>query len=311
LRRLRGQRSCRPSPWIAHAAQQVPQPTSPQGPILVAIPSSQEAAIKDAAKAVAYELKDVTLTKSNKGFSKSKAGKVWTSVDIPTAQQGAAAQVSLVCQLVTLLAQSLKGGPSFTVVFVDAQAAALAAPAASPRAGGDKGAPTLPAGTRVLELRAACREPVLSGSVLVLVGPKVAEVALVEQLVAETWSGPAACLVNADLLTAGGVPDAQREFVSQVGCAWAFQPVEVKGLLGNMTGAALKTAGPGDAGAWRILMSKPEVGGEQMVQIGQMRRRPSPSDLELAFINANASASPLTKLAGGLRGVLGGVGKKK
>jgi hypothetical protein len=43
-------------------------------------------------------------------------------------------------------------------------------------------------------------------------------------------------------------------------------------------------------------------------QIGQSKRRPSMDDVQLAFINANASTSPLTKLVSTLRG---GGGKKK
>lgn len=39
------------------------------------------------------------------------------------------------------------------------------------------------------------------------------------------------------------------------------------------------------------------------VQVGQMSRRPTSSDLELAFINAKAAQSPLTSLVKGFRGL--------
>ena len=38
-------------------------------------------------------------------------------------------------------------------------------------------------------------------------------------------------------------------------------------------------------------------------QVGQMQRRPTASDLELAFINAKAAQSPLTSLVKGVRGI--------
>lgn len=38
-------------------------------------------------------------------------------------------------------------------------------------------------------------------------------------------------------------------------------------------------------------------------QVGQMKRRPTGSDLELAFINAKAAQSPLTSLVKGVRGI--------
>jgi hypothetical protein len=40
-----------------------------------------------------------------------------------------------------------------------------------------------------------------------------------------------------------------------------------------------------------------------LLQVGQMKRRPTQSDLELAFINAKAAQSPLTSLVKGVRGI--------
>ena len=68
--------------------------------------------------------------------------------------------------------------------------------------------------------------------------------------------------------------------------------------------------GPGapDA-AWRILY---KVGPDKFVQVGQMKQRPRPDDLELAMINASASQSPLTKTVAWAKGLMpgGGGGKK-
>lgn len=98
------------------------------------------------------------------------------------------------------------------------------------------------------------------------------QVALVEQLVADTWTGPAAVLLNASFLSPGtSVPAAQQPFVSNFGTAYCFQPVEIKGLLGSINGAVVKVSGPGaDGPLWRICMSKQGVSSDgNMVQVGR------------------------------------------
>uniref|UniRef100_A0A7S3QRS9 Uncharacterized protein n=1 Tax=Dunaliella tertiolecta TaxID=3047 RepID=A0A7S3QRS9_DUNTE len=125
-----------------------------------------------------------------------------------------------------------------------------------------------------MHLREACRKPLLSGGVLVIVAPKIADVALCDQLVQEVWTGSGALLVNSEFavtpLTEAS-PDLQP-FLQSLATVYAFQPVAVKGLLGNM-------------------------------EIGQSLKRPDNDDLEATFINASAAQSPLTKAARAIRGV--------
>jgi hypothetical protein len=67
-----------------------------------------------------------------------------------------------------------------------------------------------------------------------------------------------------------------------------------QGLVGGQEGAVLRRpARPGAlAGVpWQILV---EQRGGRFLQVGQMKRRPTQSDLELAFMNASAAKSPLT-----------------
>lgn len=120
--------------------------------------------------ALAYELRNVQLTRSSKGFAKKSTSRVLTSVEIPSAASGASDLAALTTQLVAALT---KQAPAVTVVFVDPRAAELASTRSHP---GEKKAAALPAGTRVLELRAACREESLSGAVLLVVAPSLTEV---------------------------------------------------------------------------------------------------------------------------------------
>jgi hypothetical protein len=55
-------------------------------------------------------------------------------------------------------------------------------------------------------------------------------------------------------------------------------------------------------GQWRVLLKDRRSG--RFMQVGALKRRPTPSDLELAFINAKAAQSPLTSLVKGVRGLL-------
>jgi hypothetical protein len=61
---------------------------------------------------------------------------------------------------------------------------------------------------------------------------------------------------------------------------------------GGSTGAA--------AAPWQILAAQRDG---RHLQVGSMKRRPSQSDLELAFMNASAAASPLAGAARAARGL--------
>ena len=47
------------------------------------------------------------------------------------------------------------------------------------------------------------------------------------------------------------------------------------------------------------------------VQVGQMKQRPKPDDLELAMMNASASQSALTKTVAWAKGLMPGGGRKQ
>ncbi|GFR49679.1 hypothetical protein Agub_g11827, partial [Astrephomene gubernaculifera] len=172
-----------------------------------------------------------------------------------------------------------------------------------------------------LGLREACRTSGRLGGVLLLVEPAVSDVALVEQLLEEVWSGPAAVLLNPQWGQlqggAGGqgqsappqLPPEYQRLAESVEVRYSLLLCAIQGLLGRKEGAVLLTSAdpPGPSAAprgapWRILLRQ----GEEFVQVGAMPRRPSSGDLELAFLNASAAASPLTKTAKFLRGLLPG-----
>lgn len=64
-----------------------------------------------------------------------------------------------------------------------------------------------------------------------------------------------------------------------------------QGLLGGKEGAVLRNMQQGGDDSWRILWRS----GQQHVQVGRTKRRPTSDDLQLAFMNAAAADSPLTK----------------
>jgi hypothetical protein len=74
--------------------------------------------------------------------------------------------------------------------------------------------------------------------------------------------------------------------------------------VGGQEGAVLRRASKGGALSavpWQILV---EQRGGRFLQVGQMKRRPSQSDLELAFMNASAAKSPLTGAVRGAKSLL-------
>ena len=88
--------------------------------------------------------------------------------------------------------------------------------------------------------------------------------------------------------------------------AYVFQPIVIQGFLGATTSGTVLCAADarGAPPAWFILDSKNSL-------IGRAQRRPTPTDLEDAFYNAAAVASPLTKGAAALKGIVDGLRGKK
>jgi hypothetical protein len=309
----------------------------------VAVPQSQDAALRDATAALgaicpvlaasaggagslAASSKRLARAKKGggaKGFggdgggggggttaSSSSSGYNRYAIELPVADTSPAATAALADSLLARLAPA--GGA--VVVFADeAAAAAAVAGAASPN----------PLRRAALSLRAACRAPSLpSSTLLIVVAPAVADVALVEQLIDEVWapassssslpsSSPPVVVVNPGWAERGGpaVPRGFERLVDSFDVAYSFCPVAISGLVRGKQGAVLLDRGRDNKGAccWRILCESNVEG--RFVQIGQARARPSDDDIQAAFLNASAAASPLTKAVKAARGVFGKGGK--
>ncbi|KAL6755308.1 hypothetical protein V8C86DRAFT_2678906 [Haematococcus lacustris] len=270
----------------------------------IAVPDSQEAAVEEAVQAVLSQLAPITSRPSkvvSKGFGVKPIPPALLHVEIPIASQDPQPLTDLAFSLGAKLAAALRlSRPADTLlVFSDTGAVAHA----SRRLEG--GSTTL-LQARVMELRQACRQEAVQAPLLLMMAPTLEEVALAEQLVEETWSGgQVAVLVNAGFKAAGApvvtLPQPQADFVGRLLDVYCFQPVSIKGFLGSKEGAVVRRVerGGAEAAVWRILLTRP---GGRMEQVGQTRQRPSNTDLELAFINASAAASPLTNLVKAFRG---------
>ena len=228
------------------------------------------------------------------GSSGGGSGSTRFAVELPVADTSAAATARLAADLVRRLPAAPGGG--WTAGVSDAAAAAAAASA--------------PGVARALQLREACRADALGGALLI-VAPSTAEVALVEQLLEEAWAGPAAVLLNPGWQQAGAgaaaVPKEFEALARSFEVAYSFQPIAVQGIVGAREGAVLRRpagsgggGGGGGAGQWQILSQQRDG---RFVQVGQMKRRPAQSDLEIAFMNASAASSPLTGAVKGARGL--------
>ena len=120
---------------------------------------------------------------------------------------------------------------------------------------------------------------------LFLVGLKVEDVALVEQLVSEVATGSTCILVNCDFR---GAPLEYQSLVDSINVVWSFLPVEFSlGLLGSKEGAVLRSVGSGNE-SWRILY---KLGEDRYVQVGKAELRPSIEEVESVIINASAATS--------------------
>ncbi|GFH21087.1 DUF1995 domain-containing protein [Haematococcus lacustris] len=260
--------------------------------------------VEEAVQAVLSQLAPITSRPSkvvSKGFGVKPIPPALLHVEIPIASQDPQPLTDLAFSLGAKLAAALRlSRPADTLlVFSDTGAVAHA----SRRLEG--GSATLPQ-ARVMELRQACRQEAVQAPLLLMMAPTLEEVALAEQLVEETWSGgQVAVLVNAGFKAAGAsvvsLPQPQADFVGRLLEVYCFQPVSIKGFLGSKEGAVVRRVerGGAEAAVWRILLMRP---GGRMEQVGQTRQRPSNTDLELAFINASAAASPLTNLVKAFRG---------
>ncbi|PNW79845.1 hypothetical protein CHLRE_08g369000v5 [Chlamydomonas reinhardtii] len=294
-------------------------PASNPAPVVVELPDSQQAAVDAAVQCLLPALQPLLVavkpTKTAKGFSnRAKAGSDTNrfGIEIPVADGSAQAAIDLTTTILNTTAARLKqrpggasvaaaAGPSnWTVVHAREDALRLATSSARGKAGPQP---------QVLGLRQACQQPQLAG-LLVVVEPQLDDVALVEQLLDEVWAGPAALVINPGWGQQGAapVPAEYARAVDSISVVYSFLPCAIQGLLGPKEGAVLRTVDAGGGGAagrpapWRILLKQKE----EFVQVGAMPRRPTSSDLELAYLNASAASSPITKTAKFLRGLIPG-----
>ncbi|GLC36602.1 hypothetical protein PLESTM_000470200 [Pleodorina starrii] len=289
----------------------------PAQPTVVDIPASQQEAVDIAVQcllpALQPHLANLKSAKTSRGFSnasKSGAAANRFGVEIPVLDTSAAAAVDLASLIIASTGARIKqrsGGAAaaavapanWTIVHAREDAVQLA----RSRGGGAGGG-------QVLGLRQACQQPQIGG-LLMVVEPLVSDVALVEQLLDEVWVGPAAVVLNPQWSQQGvTLPSEYAGVGESIQVVYSFLPCAIQGLLGPKEGAVLRTVESGAAAAsggapWRILLKEKD----QFVQVGAMSRRPANSDLEVAFINAAAASSPLTKTAKFLRGLIPG-GKK-
>ncbi|EFJ50051.1 hypothetical protein VOLCADRAFT_104003 [Volvox carteri f. nagariensis] len=283
--------------------------TPPTQPIIIDIPGSQQEAVLTAVQclvpALQPHLASLKTAKTSKGFSyASKGGNTANrfGVEIPvldTSPQAAVDLANLVLSATAARVQQRSG----------AAAAAAVAPANWTLVHAREDAVQVARssdGTQVLGLRQACRQTQLGGLLLV-VEPSISDVALVEQLLDDVWVGPAAVVLNPQWSQQGAVLPAEYQRVAEsIAVVYSFLPCAIQGLLGPKEGAVLRMvesrAGAEGSPPWRILLKERD----QFVQVGAMARRPTSSDLELAFINAAAASSPLTKTAKFLRGLIPG-----
>ncbi|KIY97141.1 hypothetical protein MNEG_10820 [Monoraphidium neglectum] len=283
-------------------------PIQQQQAVYVDIPESQDAAVQQSAAALIPQLKPLlaggaggssAAKKAKKGFGAKTAGGGGNggyqrfAVELPVADTSPAATAALALEVLKLL----PGAPAaWQIVYADPAAAAAAA-----RAGQARAQP----------LRDACRAEALGGPLLI-VSPTIAEVALVEQLVQEVWSGPCAVALNPSW--GEGVPREYEAVVRSFEVAYSFMPVAIKGLVGGQEGAVLRRTAKGGSLAgvpWQILTVQRDG---RFLQVGQMKTRPKQSDLELAFMNASAASSPITGAVRSAKSILDrvrGAGKQQ
>jgi Domain of unknown function (DUF1995) len=165
----------------------------------------------------------------------------------------------------------------------------------------------------------------LLGSCIVIVAPKINQVAQVEQLLGR-WRGSVCILLNAEWapLAAeedlGSIDSVHTAFVRSFQVVYCFMPLLIKAfVVSTQEGAVFRCVGgntkksgfSGDGGGdeltgdpWRIFMNKDN----SWEPVARMQRRPSSTDVEVSFYNASAANSPLTAGAKFFKGL---VNKKK
>ncbi|GAX83646.1 hypothetical protein CEUSTIGMA_g11070.t1 [Chlamydomonas eustigma] len=310
----------------------------------VQIPESQESAIEAAVAAVRLHVEPLLKStaavaakkssQSNKkvqGFSSgpSTSGRLSSAtgdnvsyssykhfaIEIPSADRSPSAAADLGLSVIVQLHRQLQTSagvsqPSLSLVLPDEATVAAATSSVQQRRPGTSGAAAAAVGgLKMLSLQQACRSSEGLSGVLVVAEPKVADVALVEQLLTEVWTGQACVLLNPEF-PASSVPEAYQKISDAILVVWSFLPLMVSGLLSNKEGAVIRLVGlegtSTPESSWRILYKV----GNKMVQVGSTKLRPRPEDLELAMMNASAAVSPLTQAVKMLRSLIPSLSSK-
>ena len=231
--------------------------------------------------------------KAGAGFAPAAAARA--VVELPLADESPAAAAALAVDLLAALPPAVAAAAHVACGDVDVALGVSDALAGTP-------VPVVGGGDDSGDGDAA---PLPPSAWLLLVAPPSDDDAAVRATL-KAWRGNDVVAVNAagaDLCLAP--PPA---FGRGWGPAYVFQPVAVQGFLGLATtgGAVLavrRAGGPVDP-VWAI------VDGDSKL-IGRSQRRPSETDIQDAFLNAAAAASPITKGAAALKGFADAVRGKK
>ena len=269
------------------------------------VPSSRDAAVAAAAAAVAVLLSDGTAHPPSKPRGEPSRGKkkgkpaaapkgfapasaLRCVIELPLADDTPAASAALAVDLLDQLPASLVGAAVVAFGSVDAALAAsdsLTQPVSVVSDGEDDDTPD-----------------VSPTAWLLLVAPPADADRAVRATLAAAKGRPVV-LVNAPIDVLSSPPPPYGRGWTP---AYVFQPIAIQGFLGATTSGTVLCAADarGAPPAWFILDSKNSL-------IGRAQRRPTPTDLEDAFYNAAAVASPLTKAAARLKGIADGLRGKK
>lgn len=254
------------------------------------VPGSREQSILQAANALQAQL-----PKEKKGKSKStKSGSLKKlAIDIPVADQSPQAAVELVRELLACLSRS--EADAFIVIFCD--------PEAAEAAGGPGGLLSNISMSMTQTLNAQLSGPLL------IVGLCNQQVTNLQEMLF-SWQGRLATLLNAEWEEEQADADL-ASFVKSWEYIYCFGPLEIQGFFSKREGCIFKFAKRGSPASakWSILIRE---GSQDWQVVGRQQRRPSAGEMELAFYNAAASNSPITKGVKFVKGIADkGFGKKK
>jgi len=276
------------------------------------LPDSRGKSISQACAAIAANLPSIKSQKSKKktapasapGFAGCDTKKL--SVEIPVADESLDASIQLAKDLISGLPSPWPN--QFTYVVSNSSGSAQNAAAT------------------VVSLDACLQDDFGSGlgSCIIIVAPKISQVAAVEKLLGR-WRGAVCILLNAEWapLAAeddlGTIDSVHTAFVRSFQVVYCFMPLLIKAfVVSTQEGAVFKCAGGNTKSGFRGSGAGGEVTGDpwrifmrqnnNWEPVAQMQRRPSSTDVEVSFYNASAANSPLTQGAKFLKGL---VNKKK